>query len=297
MYNKKISVYIPTHNRPDFLKRALKSLSHQKWSDFQVIVSDDGSSIENYRATKQIVKDLKASFSDIILLRSEYPQGACVARNNAIDAADGYYITGLDDDDEFTSERLDIFIKSQYLSSYPYLSTGQIVDDGMFRTKSTMDLDKETTLSSLLFRNVVGNQVITEKQLIKNIGGFDKNFPAWQDYELWLRLTKEYGSGYKLPYHTYILNIGHELNRVTSSEKGIDAVNRFVQKHEALLKKKHIQTLYLQDLVNRKQPLSMTQLLKYTNKNNFFMALRYIFFRKYPNIKNILKKYNDHYPF
>ncbi|MFZ8255352.1 hypothetical protein ACO1K4_14430, partial [Staphylococcus aureus] len=86
-----------------------------------------------------------------------------------------------------------------------YLSTGQLVDDGNKRTKSVLYLNKETSLQALLFQNVIGNQVFAEKKHIQEVGGFDENFPAWQDYELWLRLTKHVGSGYKLPYHTYIL--------------------------------------------------------------------------------------------
>ncbi|EIX9320399.1 TPA: glycosyltransferase [Klebsiella pneumoniae] len=290
MYTKKISVYIPTHNRPVFLKRALLSLTAQTYKDFQVVICDDGSSFENFRVVKEIVEQSKSCFSDLVLLRNEYPQGACVARNKAINASDGQYVTGLDDDDEFSPERLYEFINSGYLSQYPYLSTGQIVDNGMERIKSIMCLNKETTLDALLFQNVVGNQVFAEKKQIQNIGGFDKNFPAWQDYELWVRLTKEYGSGFKLQCHTYILNISHEINRITTSPKSKIAVDRFIEKHRGLLEDKHIQTLYLQDLINRNQRLTLSDLRKYMNKHNLFFSTKYIFAQKFPNVKNLLKK-------
>lgn len=290
MYTKKISVYIPTHNRPVFLKRALLSLTAQTYKDFQVVICDDGSSFENFRVVKEIVEQSKSCFSDLVLLRNEYPQGACVARNKAINASDGQYVTGLDDDDEFSPERLYEFINSGYLSQYPYLSTGQIVDNGMERIKSIMCLNKETTLDALLFQNVVGNQVFAEKKQIQNIGGFDKNFPAWQDYELWVRLTKEYGSGFKLQCHTYILNISHEINRITTSPKSKIAVDRFIEKHRGLLEDKHIQTLYLQDLINRNQRLTLSDLRKYMNKHNLFFSTKYIVAQKFPNVKNLLKK-------
>ncbi|HBX1716188.1 TPA: glycosyltransferase, partial [Klebsiella pneumoniae subsp. pneumoniae] len=265
MSNKSVSVYIPTHNRPLFLERALQSLEKQTYRNFQVIVSDDGSSVDNFKIVQNIIGKYNSSFSDLVLLRSEIPQGACHARNKAIEASDGYYVTGLDDDDEFTSSRLEVFVKSKYLSTYPYLSTGQLVDDGNKRTKSVLYLNKETSLQALLFQNVIGNQVFAEKKHIQEVGGFDENFPAWQDYELWLRLTKHVGSGYKLPYHTYILNISHELNRITNSNKSKMAVDKFIIKHKEILEKKHIQTLYLQDLINRSQRLQVSDLVKYMN--------------------------------
>ncbi|WP_434670749.1 glycosyltransferase [Klebsiella sp. B345] len=254
------------------------------------MVSDDGSSTENYKIVKDTVKEYKLSFSDIILLRSEMPQGACVARNKAINASDGYYVTGLDDDDEFTSTRLETFLQSKYLSLYPYLSTGQIVDDGNSKIKSFLYLNKETTLQSLLFHNVIGNQVFAEKQQIQNIGGFDKEFPAWQDYELWIRLTKKCGTGFKLPCHTYILNISHELNRITNSQKSKMAVDKFIEKHKDLLERKHIQTLYIQDLINRNQQLGISELKRYMNMNNLMLSMKYIFGKKFPRVKNSFKK-------
>lgn len=290
MHNNTVSVYIPTHNRPLFLKRALESLAKQTYKNFQVVVSDDGSSLENYKVAKDLVDDYKPWFSDLILLRSDFPQGACVARNKAIDASDGYYVTGLDDDDEFTPTRLETFIQSEYLSIYPYLSTGQIVNDGKKNIKSLMYLNKETSLNALLFQNVIGNQVFVEKKQMQHVGGFDKNFPAWQDYELWVRLTQKYGSGFKLPCHTYILNISHELNRITNSDKSKLAVDKFIEKHRMLLERKHVQTLYLQDLINRSQPLGISELKDYMNTSNILTSIKYIFGRNFPTIKNFLKK-------
>ncbi|WP_416380980.1 hypothetical protein [Klebsiella pneumoniae] len=105
------------------------------------------------------------------------PQGACHARNKAIEASDGYCVTGLDDDDEFTSfSRLEVFVKSKYLSTYPYLSTGQLVDDGNKRTKSVLYLTKKL-FTGIVFPERHWNQVFAEKKHIQEVGGFDENFP------------------------------------------------------------------------------------------------------------------------
>ncbi|MFW8148387.1 glycosyltransferase family A protein, partial [Klebsiella pneumoniae] len=68
MSNKSVSVYIPTHNRPLFLERALQSLEKQTYRNFQVIVSDDGSSVDNFKIVQNIIGKYNSSFSDLVLL-------------------------------------------------------------------------------------------------------------------------------------------------------------------------------------------------------------------------------------
>lgn len=291
MDNIKISVYIPTHNRPKFLERALSSLKKQTYRDFQVVVCDDGSSDENFTLSKNIIQPFRQSFADLIVLRSEHPEGACAARNKAIDACDGEYVTGLDDDDEFTPERLEIFTKTKFLSSYPYLCTGQIVDNGHSKQKSLLYLNKETSLKALSFQNVVGNQIFTSKALIQNVGGFDVNFPAWQDYELWFRITKKYGSGFKIPCHTYLLNVGHELNRITNSNKSKLAIDMFLQKHGMSLSQANVKALQLQDIINRREDISLAQAVKYIDSHTYFTMLKYLVSKNCPHFTKALKKY------
>ncbi|MGK8931726.1 glycosyltransferase [Pluralibacter gergoviae] len=185
--NKYITVYIPTHNRPTFLERALKSLTMQTYKHFQVGVCDDGSTSENSKKIKEVIDSYKPRFSDLFFIRNDKPLGACAARNKIINRADGEYITGLDDDDEFTKERLQLFVEN-WTSDYSYLSSGHLTYDGVHYMKSPICLGQETTLEKILYKNVVGNQVFTEKRNFKKLGGFDESMPAWQDYDMWVRI-------------------------------------------------------------------------------------------------------------
>ncbi|WP_306717995.1 glycosyltransferase [Klebsiella pneumoniae] len=286
---KSISVYIPTHNRPVFLQRALCSLTEQKYKNFQVVICDDGSTDNNYKTVKSIVDEYKTRFNDLVLLRNDTPMGACFTRNRAIECSDGYFITGLDDDDEFTPYRLKKFVESDKLNKYPYLSSGHITDSGSYRSRSPSFLDKETDLESLLFSNVVGNQVFTEKKLIMDIGGFDNILPSWQDYDLWIRLTKTYGCGYKIAAHTYVLNIAHELNRITTSEKVKKGYELFLEKHRDLLKKEHYQSLAFQDLMNRSKTLNLSFFINNCNKNTFMPLIKYNIRSRYPLLSKMFK--------
>ena len=95
-----VSVIIPTHNRGQLLVRAIQSVLAQTFSDFEIIVVDDGS-IDN---TKEVVRGFKDP--RIRFFHHEQNRGPSAARNTAIRAARGRYVTFLDSDDEYAPEKL-----------------------------------------------------------------------------------------------------------------------------------------------------------------------------------------------
>ena len=104
----KVSVYIPTKNRPFMLKRAIDSVLSQDYPNVEVVVSDDGST-DN---TPEFMNDYCNQHDNVIYIRSETSKGACHARNKAILASSGEFITGLDDDDRFTPDRIRYFVEA-----------------------------------------------------------------------------------------------------------------------------------------------------------------------------------------
>jgi glycosyltransferase involved in cell wall biosynthesis len=93
------SVIIPVYNRAAALATAIGSVLGQSFQDFEIVVVDDGS--------RDDPKSVAESFGDprIRVLRQDN-QGGGVARNTAIDAARGRYITPLDSDDIFLPHHL-----------------------------------------------------------------------------------------------------------------------------------------------------------------------------------------------
>jgi len=92
-----ITVYMPTHNRLELLQRAVVSVFAQTMQNFELIIVDDASSDDTF----DYLQKLAEQDSRVTVLRNEVSQGACVARNRAIELAKGKFVTGLDDDDEF----------------------------------------------------------------------------------------------------------------------------------------------------------------------------------------------------
>lgn len=97
------------------------------------------------------------------------------------------------------------------------------------------------------YRNYVGNQIFTKTEFIKNVGGFDVNFPAWQDYDLWYRLIKRIGPCFKIKEATYVVNIESGRQRITTGSKAHRGYLSFIKAHSETLNKKHLKSLYIQD--------------------------------------------------
>lgn len=181
----RVTVYIPTRNRVDLLRQALASVEAQTYPDIEVIVVDDGSDDDTaaYLASY-------ASRHSFRWFRNETPQGANAARNTAIRHAQGRFVTGLDDDDRFHPDRIRALMAAwddrwSMVTSDDMLTTA--AGDVRWRKKRVISAD------DLLFRNRIGNQVLTLRQRVMEIGLFDETLTAAQDHDLWIRLALRFG--------------------------------------------------------------------------------------------------------
>ncbi|BAU10250.1 glycosyl transferase, group 2 family protein [Leptolyngbya sp. NIES-3755] len=99
--NPCVSVVIPTYNRPDLVKRAVKSALQQTLKEIEVIVVTDGPDPTTVTELSRI------DDTRLRVLSLSKRRGAPVARNTGIEAAQGEWIALLDDDDEWMPEKLE----------------------------------------------------------------------------------------------------------------------------------------------------------------------------------------------
>jgi len=129
-----LSVIIPTKNRPDLLRRALRSVAVQEYPSFEICVVDNNNDNQKQAEIEQIVKEFSLGFP---LLKWLYvhsaKQFASGARNDGMAATTGDFIIFLDDDDEMLensiSKRMNVMTAqpelvllycAAYSKIYPY---------------------------------------------------------------------------------------------------------------------------------------------------------------------------------
>ena len=262
-----VTVYIPTHCRPEMAIRAVNSVLCQTYPNIEIIVCDDGTPIEHTAALRQLLDDNGAMY-----LRNEVPMGACHARNRAIAKANGKLITGLDDDDEFKADRISELVE-HYKPSLAFVAASYEVVSSTGVSARMFDAGN-ITFDQLLHYNKVGNQVLTETTKLRSVGGFDESFPAMQDYELWLRLCKLYGTAKKLNTTSYILHTEHEENRISSQPgKLLAALELLKNKYQADLQPKHNRTLGILETRLSGKALTFKRGLRAMHVDNYRMIL------------------------
>src|SRR3712207_6270965 len=94
-HNPTVSIILPTYNRAKFLPQAFGSIRSQTWTDWELIIVDDGSTDE----TPEFLKELTANFQQPVRYICQENQGAYGARNTGLDHAIGKYIAFFDSDD------------------------------------------------------------------------------------------------------------------------------------------------------------------------------------------------------
>ena len=215
----RVSVVIPTRNRPAGLMRALLSAYRQTTPPLEIIVVDDASTPA---ATDEIFSGCPATIKPI-LLRNPQPNGAPAARNVGIRAASAAYVALLDDDDEFVPEKVQALSAAANGGAHVlYHAALMTYDDERFSYVSNPA--EQVTFNGLLLRNQIGgtSMACVHRESFLRIGGFDEQMPALQDYEAWLRCAKH---GLTFQRVAGALTIYHHVTSATSISKSLDKVD------------------------------------------------------------------------
>lgn len=259
-YNPLVTVYIPTFNRVELLKRAVESVRQQTYQNLEIIIVDDCST----DGTHEYLEDISNQDSRIRFFLKEKNSGACVSRNIAIENARGEYITGLDDDDYFLENRIKLFVSKASLNDNIGFFSSSIlkVADDEFRTPNRFNIFKIFGVNSakkLLKQNFIGNQIFLKTKIIKEVGGFDENLKAWQDLECWYNLLKKKNIIFKyISAPTQVVDISHRHERITTRK-----VENVVNSYEFFLKKHNLNKI--------ESYILKGQLINYSPKDfNFF---------------------------
>ena len=187
-----VSIIIPAYKVAAFMQETLESVFAQSFTDFEVIVINDGSpdtldleeAIQNYRGR--------------IIYLKQSNQGAGAARNAGLGVARGEFVAFLDGDDvwlpQFLSEQLRL-IRSDGGYDLVYADA---INFGDTHSGDRTNMEANPSHGEVTFRkllcgecNIVTSSVLARREPIMRIGLFDERFVNSQDFDLWLRLAKE----------------------------------------------------------------------------------------------------------
>lgn len=225
-----VSIVLPTHDRPEFLREAIDSVRRQTFTNWELIVVDDGG-----RVPAAIPDDPRIRLIDVTS-----GTGPAAARNRGIGLALGRWITFLDDDDWYTEERLSAAVEAaesggplRVVVCFAHwdneTTNGRILEGDVSST--ILDTAPPTVAATLVHRS--------------QIEYFDESFPATEDLDWWIRLAGRPG----VRLHT-VATVGVRLRRHDAprlgygAEQRIDGSLRLMAKYPAYFRRFSRSTAY-----------------------------------------------------
>jgi glycosyltransferase involved in cell wall biosynthesis len=188
-----ISVIIPTHNRTDMLRESVRSVLDQDvfidgTVSFELIVVDDGSDID----TRQ---ELNEFFGRLTYYARDH-SGVSAARNFGLSQSSGEMIAFLDSDDLWKPDK--IRIQMGYMKTFSEAVACYTEEIWIRHGRRVNPHKKHRKYSGWIFDKVLPlcllslSSALFRRKVFEELGNFDENLPACEDYDFGIRLAQKY---------------------------------------------------------------------------------------------------------
>lgn len=183
-----ISVVIPTYNRESVLPRALDSVLAQTHPATEIVVVDDGS-------TDGTATCVEEEYPEVRVLTQEN-RGVSAARNRGIESSSGEWIALLDSDDEWAAEKLERQVTQ--LTAHPDVLVCHTDEIWIRHHRRVNPKRRHAKYGGWIFPYCLPlcamspSSVLIHRSVLDDVGLFDEEMPACEDYDLWLRICCRY---------------------------------------------------------------------------------------------------------
>lgn len=274
-----VSGIITTFQREaSVVENAICSMLVQTYPLLEIIVVDDN---ENESRFCSKIRDMCGKYRNVIYIKQDGNKGACAARNLGIEYAHGEYLAFLDDDDRWFPEKIEKQIQTFRQSDD---SVGLVYCCGILLDNNT-STESDYYTNSLFMKNVRFEDMLecdhvgsTSNPLIRKccfeaVGGFWVEQPARQDYEMWLRISRQFGIvGVSEKLFVHVIHSGEQISKnKTRAQSGY--INIYKRYKEAY----------------RKNPSAMYYILNCitgTRDSNSIFNIKFIILRRLAELRN-----------
>jgi teichuronic acid biosynthesis glycosyltransferase TuaG len=272
------SVIIPAYNAEKFIEKTLLSVINQTFLNFEVIVTNDGSTDNTQDVVEKFIKKYPNYLIKII---NQSNNGIASARNTAINNSNGLYLAFLDADDIWYSDKLK---KSYYIllneRHIDVLYHNEVeINRGKRKVTNYNNLESPQYFNLLLNGNCLSTSATVVKATSsKLVNNFTENkiFNSAEDYDYWL----------KLAYCNQL--IFHNTEILGEYHRGESSISNKILYHvEACFQ---VQSFHLHNFID-KYPTNKKCLDKINNLNRdkYYTIARSLYREK--NIKKAIKFY------
>ena len=214
----KISVILPVYNCQPFLEEAVLSILNQDFTDFELIIIDDGSNDKS----REIIRNFAKKDNRIIMKHHKKNKGLIATLNEGLQLAKSKIIARMDGDDVAYMDR---FSKQyQFLKSNPEIvvvgSWVEVINDqnkisNLWRLPVSVQLLK---WRNLLKCPLLHPTVMFRKKEILALGGYDNSAIYFEDHHLWSRVMQKHAIAnipeYLLQYRIHNNSISKKYTRL-----------------------------------------------------------------------------------
>lgn len=194
--NPLVSVIIPTYGGAEFLPRCIESVLSQTYKNIEIIVVDDnGIDTPKQLETAKAMEKYK-SCSNVKYICHEVNRNGSAARNTGVKASKGEFISFLDDDDVFVSDKIErqVILLQSLPNDYAFVYCSHSIYRNDVLTQTV-----RATQSGFLFFEKLMNRVsvqtsgvLMRRSVFEELDGFDETFKRHQDWEFIARIMQKY---------------------------------------------------------------------------------------------------------
>ena len=197
------SVIIPLYNKAPYVEKALRSVSAQTFSDYELIVVDDGSKDESASVAERVLNDcwLSQLKPQPVKLIRQVNAGVSTARNNGVAASQGQYICFLDADDWWEPTFLEEMAKliAEFPDAGIYGTNYTIVNETRHKTRvASVGVDEGfekgyinycKVYAKTMYMPLTSISVAVSRMVFDEMQGFRPHLKLGEDFDLWIRVA------------------------------------------------------------------------------------------------------------